>query len=82
MTKRQLHDVHPGQVWRDRDARMLSGNRRVKVTKCVRDGDKVTVFYRSAVGDNGVPFGAEYKSRYDRFQRAFDIVPSSVETSE
>jgi hypothetical protein len=74
--KRVLNDVHAGQVWRDRDKRMLSGNRRVKVDLVRRDGDKVTVIYRPVVGENNCVFPGfgPYRSRYDRFQRAFDLV--------
>ncbi len=72
--KRILDDVHGGDVWRDRDKRMLSGNRRVKVDRVVRDGDAVTVYYRSAVGQANEPMGSYFKSRYDRFQRAFNRV--------
>jgi hypothetical protein len=77
--KRDLKDVHAGQIWRDRDKRMLSGNRRVHVESVVRDCDprslapRVTVNYR-AVSWNGAPLGPSLKSRYDRFQRAFDLV--------
>ena len=74
MARRQLSDVHAGQVWRDRDKRMLSGNRRVLVMRVVGNGDVAHVYYRSAVGIANDPMGSEYRSVYERFQRGFDLV--------
>ena len=65
-------DVHAGDVWRDRDRRMMSGNRRVKVTRTALIDGTAYVFYRSVVGANNREIGTEFRSRYERFQRAFD----------
>ena len=76
MKARTYPDVRPGQVWRDRDPRMLSGNRRVRVVETMRDGDgpkAVWVFYRG-VFPNGEMHGPKFKSQWHRFQRAFDLV--------
>jgi hypothetical protein len=71
---RVLNPVHAGQVWRDRDKRMLSGNRKVYIDRIVGDGDQVMVYYRPADWHHQ-PIGKQmYKSRYERFQRAFDLV--------
>lgn len=72
MGKRILSDVHPGQIWRDRDKRMSSGNRRVRVIT-VSGPLTPTVAYR-VVGFSGQDLGQMHKSRYERFQRAFDLI--------
>lgn len=72
--KRVLSVPKPGQTWRDRDKRMSSGNRRVRVTATIIDGPKgVWVFYRG-IFSNGEMHGQLFKSRWDRFQRAFDLI--------
>lgn len=72
MTKRQLRDVHPGQVWRDRDTRM---NRLVRVKRCELNGDGAFVYYQTATpAGQAIEIARVHKSRYDRFQRAFDYV--------
>jgi hypothetical protein len=70
--KRQLTGVHAGDIWRDRDRRMMSGNRLVRVTSVLRDDKGTTVFYRNFAGNQ--EWGTTLKSRYERFQRAFDPV--------
>jgi hypothetical protein len=78
MAKRTYDDPRPGQIWRDLDPRMLSGNRRVRVTETYRDGagpNDVHVKYR-AVTWHGDMIGRELRSRWDRFQRAFALVRS------
>jgi hypothetical protein len=74
--KRPLPDVHAGQIWRDRDKRSFGGNRRVRVEIVTRDGDAVTVCYRQIdrFGSSDGVFSQKFRSRYDRFQRAFDLV--------
>jgi hypothetical protein len=72
-------DVRTGQVWRDRDRRMLSGNRRVRVIETCRDGagpKDVHVKYR-AVFPNGEMHGPTFQSQWHRFQRAFVLVEAS-----
>lgn len=73
--KKPLDDVHAWQTWRDRDKRELSGNRCVKVTATIRDDKGVGVKYR-AVLHNGEMCGPEMRSKYDRFQRAFELMVS------
>lgn len=83
MAKRELSDVQPGQIWRDRDKRMSSGNRCVKVLRLEpREAVNIgaMVVYRSLTG-----FGPELKSMRPRFQRAFDLVaarPTREDTSQ
>lgn len=72
--KRLLHDVRPGQIWLDRDKRSYGGHRRVIVTKTARAGEKVTVTYQQVTGLDNRQWPGEFTSRYDRFQRAFDLV--------
>lgn len=74
--KKVRDDVHPGQLWRDRDKRMLSGNRRVRVISTTRDGDHAYVTYSPVFGENNrmMEFERVFKSRYERFQRAFDLI--------
>lgn len=76
MSRRVLNVVHPGQIWRDRDRRMMSGNRRVRVISVISDPGVVE--YRQVVGlDEAV--GQIFKSSYGRFQRAFDLLgPTGV----
>jgi predicted SnoaL-like aldol condensation-catalyzing enzyme len=76
--RQQRPDVHAGQIWVDRDKRMLSGNRRVRVIQTMRDGDKVTVTYRCVAGPDNKEYPPTCTSRYDRFQRAFDLVAPSA----
>ena len=52
---------------------MYSANRRVYVVSTERDGDRVSVYYRQVAGANNEPVGTLYRSKYDRFQRAFDL---------
>jgi hypothetical protein len=73
--KKWWPEVVVGDVWRDRDPRMWSGNRRVRVTG-VRSqvlGESV-VTYKQVVGANNAPTGREFTSRYGRFQRAFEPI--------
>ena len=78
--KRELVEVQTGQIWRDRDKRMMSGNRRVCVSHVeMGKGDvgqlvPMWVFYRDAIGLDNDPTGPMHRSRLDRFQRAFDFV--------
>jgi hypothetical protein len=72
MSKRFYPDVRPGQLWRDRDRRMMSGNRKVRVVKTERDGERVSVYYREDYGTGMV--SREFRSAYDRFQRSFDLI--------
>jgi hypothetical protein len=65
--------ITAGQIWRDRDKRSLSGNRLVKVTRTERDGDRVSVYYVDCTSYGRI-FDREYRSRYDRFPRAFSLV--------
>lgn len=68
-----------GDVWRDRDKRMLSGNRRVVVSHIAPAPNDVGamvptwVFYQAARRD-GLGFGSVLRSRLDRFQRRFELV--------
>jgi hypothetical protein len=64
-----------GDVWRDKDKRSMGGHRTVRVVdvKLKHEGDPDTVFYRDAHGI----INTIYRSRYDRFQRAFDFVESA-----
>jgi hypothetical protein len=63
-TKRD--EVKVGQIWRDRDKRMLGGDRQVRVVNC----DGGFVFYTSRYFAERTPL----RSRYERFQRAFKLV--------
>lgn len=74
MKRRELSDVHPGQIWRDRDRRMASGNRRVRVMSTIReDTGKCFVTYRQ-IGSDDCVFDQVFRSCYERFQRAFDLL--------
>lgn len=59
-----------GQIWRDRDKRMCSGNRRVKVT-AVFNG---SVLYQQVVGEHDDEIERVFRAKVDRFQRAFDLL--------
>lgn len=63
---RSYPTVEVGQVWVDRDQRMSSGNRRVTVKVSDPNG---FVTYEN--------YGRRYRSRYQRFQRAFKLVAAS-----
>lgn len=67
--KRQRYDVYTGQIWQDRDKRM---ERRVCVVSTSTDGATATVNYRNETT------GRKYKSRYDRFQSAFDLLAQEI----
>lgn len=55
-----------GQIWRDKDKR--SHRRHVIVNSASRDG---FVFYQDVL-PNHTPIGRVWRSRYQRFQRAFE----------
>ena len=79
--KKQYPDVRLGQTWRDRDKRMASGNRRVRVMRIVGEGPPATVYYQQVVG-NGNLLGSGFRSRYARFQRAFELIaPAQADPS-
>ena len=64
--------VQVGQIWRDRDPRSWSGNRRVVVLDADPDGK---VVYRQVVGPfNDSGDWPTHRSRYQRFQRAFELI--------
>lgn len=69
------HSVAVGEIWRDRDPRMWSGNRRVVVV-CITD---THVYYRQVVGDGNAATGREFRSKRDRFPRAFDLINAERE---
>jgi hypothetical protein len=71
MAKTPRADVQVGDIWRARDVRSWHGNRRVRVTRVVRDGAVVTVHYRQVVGLNTHQTDQVGLARADRFQRAF-----------
>lgn len=68
--RKERPEVKVGDIWRDRDPRSWSGNRRVKVVR-IEDG---RVFYRQTVGNTNYITEQEYSSKFDRFQRAFDLI--------
>lgn len=72
--KKTRPDVLVGQMWRDRDPRMLSGNRRVRIIDAEPLGH---VVYR-AVDYHGTPHGPTFRSQYQRFQRAFEVLESAT----
>ncbi len=80
----RVSGVKPGQIWRDRDKRMSSGNRRVRVVRVegFRDtqkaGASITdgVFYH-VIGSRDQQIGTVRRSRLERFQKAFDLVDSA-----
>jgi len=77
--KKQYPDVRLGQTWRDRDKRMASGNRRVRVVGIAGAGGDATVGYQ-IVDARNLSLGRCYRSRYDRFQRAFELIaPAQAE---
>ena len=63
-------DVKVGQVWRDRDPRMRSGSRFVRVESVAG----VFAYYRTTGWPMGRLASSLYRSRVDRFQRAFELV--------
>lgn len=69
MKTRELHKIEVGQIWLDRDPRMSSGHRRVKVIAV--DVDHVT--YSAWPGETR----RTNRSRYRRFQYDFELVQSS-----
>lgn len=71
--KKTRDDVHAGQIWKDRDKRMLSGNRCVRVLYTAQDGQHVVVKYRASL-PSGEVVGPVLTSKRARFQRAFDLV--------
>jgi hypothetical protein len=76
MPKKERPGVHVGDIWVDRDKRMLSGNRRVRVVSVTRESSgTVDVRYQQiiGVGEYIKAFDPVYRSRYERFQRAFDL---------
>lgn len=79
MAKRHRHDVRVGQIWRYRDARSYSGSRRVRVVSEGGPGEFVS--YRQVVGLESREVGGSFRSRYERFQSAFELlgVPESKE---
>jgi hypothetical protein len=69
--KKPRPEPRAGQVWRDRDPRMWNGDRRVRVTSTIREDGGLFVTYRQVVGLKNVEMGQTFRSRYERFQRAF-----------
>lgn len=63
--------VVSGQVWRDRDPRMYSGNRRVLVISAYPSG---FVQYQQVDTRHTKVFDRIFRSSYPRFQRAFEFV--------
>jgi hypothetical protein len=70
VAKKDWPAVHAGDVWRDRDKRM--DGRKVRVLLTSTDGETVTVHYQQDLGNELC--GPIYRSRLDRFQRAFELV--------
>lgn len=61
--KREYPKVEVGQFWKDRDPRM---SRTVQVLRIESERDEGFVYYYD---------GRNYRSRYYRFQRAFELCP-------
>ncbi len=59
-----------GEIWRDRDKRMWSGNRRVRI-HLVFDG---AVTYQQVIGANNENTSRLFRSQLARFSRAFEQV--------
>ena len=64
--------INVDQVWRDRDKRSMNGNRHVKVLGIEHGLVRITVVY-VAVSPNGRQWPPAFRSRYDRFQKRFEL---------